>query len=733
MGDVRDRVQRARRQVMEEAFGRWVARWRTREANRTLVETKGPGAADPPRRRAAFQAREARREVLGLARVVERRIGTWDPVFFATSDSARAAARPVARLVEWGGEGFQPLGVATGFLVSSDLLITNWHVVPERSCAVGMYANFGHEQTDRGTAAGSLFALEPQRFFVAHERLDFALVAVRPSGARGDRLDDIEPTRLIGSLGKIQTGDPMNVIQHPSGGPRQFAVSNNRLVDILEADGFLHYESDTLQGSSGSPVFNSHWELVALHHCAVPAMRGSEILKQNGDPWNPDADDEDDIQWVANEGARISFIVAALRETRAESPNEQQLLDALLANVADPLGPATDAAVPLTPVTPVEVALPPSATRTPSLSSESGMSANVFNISGGSVTIHAGGANVAATAPAVVPAITPSRTDTVAPRPFVEKAQNFDPDYTARPGYDPEFLGVEIPLPEVDAAHRGDLFTVANYKEFLESARNVPKVDIDGLADDAPFRVDYHHYSLVTNRALRMAMFTASNVDYSEEARQDPRPRAAFGGESWRVDPRVPKQYQLVNADIYAPAQNLDRGHLVRREDSAWGAPGLDTEFANADTYHWTNCTPQHELFNQETPDGEEYRGRKGIWGEFEAQLQQELMNGGGQATILSGPVLYSGTRTMDFGRGEVVYPLKFWKVVVVPKSTARRPGLAAYGFVFDQSRVIREFGLGVETLELRKFARQAKPLGEIEALAGVRLPEIVRNADQRT
>ncbi|HEX8360969.1 MAG TPA: DNA/RNA non-specific endonuclease [Longimicrobium sp.] len=224
-------------------------------------------------------------------------------------------------------------------------------------------------------------------------------------------------------------------------------------------------------------------------------------------------------------------------------------------------------------------------------------------------------------------------------------------------------------------------------------------IRVEAGNDNDAFVLDYHHYSVVTNAKLRMAMFTASNADYSDEARQDPRNRQDFGGESWRLDPRVPKELQLVDTDIYGPARNLDRGQLVRREDSAWGASGLDTELFNPDTYHWTNCTPQHELFNQESPRGAEYKGRTGIWGAFEGALQAELLKGGGQATIFAGPVLYSATAKRDFGKGEVVYPFKVWKVVVVPTSTKRDPELAAYGFVFDQSDALKNSDLGSSEL----------------------------------
>uniref|UniRef100_UPI00286C5FA0 trypsin-like serine peptidase n=1 Tax=Gemmatimonas sp. TaxID=1962908 RepID=UPI00286C5FA0 len=551
MGEVQDRVQKARSQVMEEAFARWVGRWRAREEKRAAVAEGGPGAADSPTRRAVFKARESRRKALGMSSALERMIGgTWEGEYFASSDGARDAAGPVARLVEWGGEGFEPQGVATGFLVSPHLLLTNWHVIPDASCAVGMHANFGHQRTERGTAAGTLFALHPERFFTAHERLDFALVAVRPEGARGEKLEGIAPVRLIGSPGKIQAGDPMHVIQHPGGGPRQYAVRNNRLVDILEADGFLHYESDTLKGSSGSPVFNAHWELVALHHCGVPAMRGADVLRTSGEPWHPDADDEDTIQWVANEGARVSSIVAALRDTRLASDGEQRLLDALLTTTVDPLAlgrlSSAQAGGPM--ATPRELAAAdgPSSSRAtivtaatqPPTSGGVSMSSNVFNISGGTVSITV---DTSAAVPLPIGAsivadgvsgarVTEARAgEPTAVAPFYEKSQNFDPNYSARPGYDPEFLGVEIPIPYVDEAHRGDLYSVGDYKQFVESARNVPAVEVDDLTDDEPLILNYHRYSLVANRVLRMAMFTASNADYSEEARQDPRPRTAFG------------------------------------------------------------------------------------------------------------------------------------------------------------------------------------------------------------
>jgi endonuclease G, mitochondrial len=37
----------------------------------------------------------------------------------------------------------------------------------------------------------------------------------------------------------------------------------------------VHYVADTMEGSSGSPVFNRNWEIVALHHSGKPFPKES--------------------------------------------------------------------------------------------------------------------------------------------------------------------------------------------------------------------------------------------------------------------------------------------------------------------------------------------------------------------------------------------------------------------------------------------------------------------------
>ncbi|MCG5060789.1 MAG: trypsin-like peptidase domain-containing protein [Limnoraphis sp. WC205] len=62
-------------------------------------------------------------------------------------------------------------------------------------------------------------------------------------------------------------GEPVTIIQHPQGRRKEIIVSNNRT--LLMFQDYLFYEADADLSSSGSPVFNQEWQLVALHSKAI--------------------------------------------------------------------------------------------------------------------------------------------------------------------------------------------------------------------------------------------------------------------------------------------------------------------------------------------------------------------------------------------------------------------------------------------------------------------------------
>ncbi|ATW46914.1 endonuclease [Streptomyces peucetius] len=265
-------------------------------------------------------------DVLGLERLIGR--NNLTPVAFL-EDGTRAA-HPVGRITTAGPGG----GHGTGFMVSPSLLLTNNHVLRSRDTAGRSVVAFNLQAGPDGEALTPVvFPLEPQRFFVTDRALDFSLVAVAQRNARGDPLSAFGWLPLSGAQGKVILGEFVNVIQHPRGEPKQLALRENQVVDLL--DRFLHYASDTDQGSSGSPVFNDQWEVVALHHSAVPVTdAANRPLSVDGSVWTP-ATGEHRIAWKANEGVRISRVLQALRETTLTGA-EAQLRDEVFTAPAAP-------------------------------------------------------------------------------------------------------------------------------------------------------------------------------------------------------------------------------------------------------------------------------------------------------------------------------------------------------------------------------------------------------------
>jgi hypothetical protein len=157
------------------------------------------------------------------------------------------------------------LGYGTGFLVSPCLLLTNHHVLPDVTTARSSSIEFDYQDgIDGHPLPPTSFPFDPDRFFFADRDLDFALVAVAAGPAV---LAQYGYCPLTAAQGTVIIGEFVTIVQHPGGQKKQLALRENRLVDIPEL--VLHYAADTEPGSSGSPVFNDQWEVVALHHASV--------------------------------------------------------------------------------------------------------------------------------------------------------------------------------------------------------------------------------------------------------------------------------------------------------------------------------------------------------------------------------------------------------------------------------------------------------------------------------
>ena len=253
-----------------------------------------------------------------------------------------------------------------------------------------------------------------------------------------------------------------------------------------------------------------------------------------------------------------------------------------------------------------------------------------------------------------------------------------DDDFSNRRGYDERFLGERVPMPKV-----------------------VDRKIVSKL-DSGAYRLPYEHFTVVMNKERRLALFTASNVDASP-ARKTPEPgrdytRAGLGGlrsdkdkEKWFTDPRIPAIHQLPNVFFDKDRQSFDKGHIVRREDVAWGTSYEELRRANGDTYHVTNCSPQIESFNRS--------GSGGLWGQLENLVLKQAKTE--RYSLFAGPVFRTDDRLFlgvdDAGPARVPIPRQFWKIVVA------RTGddLQTFAFILDQDLSDTEF----ESVEALEFA----------------------------
>lgn len=287
------------------ALARYQARAAARAHTLQLLAEASPMAAESDERKRMRLSTIDPHDGLALERI----IGASDLMPLAYLEAGLLCARPVCRVEVHDRRG-HVLGYGTGFMVAPNLMLTNNHVLRDAQMALYSLAQFDYENDIRMQPRPTRnFRLEPEHLFITDEALDFSLVAVAPVAAEGIKLEQYGYTRLLAGSGKALLGESVSIIQHPSGAPKAVAIRSNQVTDVF--DEFIHYSTDTEPGSSGSPVLSDGWEVVALHHAGVPGPGG------NG--------------YVANEGIRVSSIMAHLAKLSESLPAPQQtLLRALL-------------------------------------------------------------------------------------------------------------------------------------------------------------------------------------------------------------------------------------------------------------------------------------------------------------------------------------------------------------------------------------------------------------------
>jgi len=218
---------------------------------------------------------------------LEKIIGANNLKSIAWLQQGLEAAKSVCRVVT-------PKGLGTGFLIDRRWVMTNHHVLSQPEVAARSYAEFNFQED----AAGKV--QEPFRYSLlgdglqADPDLDFSIARIAP----GDSLPALESwgTLTLTADPPPGVGEHVTIIQHPGGGPKQIALTANQVVSLFEHR--LKYTTDTLPGSSGSPVFNDAWKVVALHRAG-----GNLVTNQRGD------------RMFANEGVLMARILERLKSS----------------------------------------------------------------------------------------------------------------------------------------------------------------------------------------------------------------------------------------------------------------------------------------------------------------------------------------------------------------------------------------------------------------------------------
>lgn len=644
---------------------------------------------------------------------------TVDFVNVSFLEKGARIARAVGRVSY---ENETPLG--SGFLIGNGLFITNHHVIPSAQFAKELALDFDYELDIVGNRRSvTRFRIDPNLFVTdpdTQDGLDYSIVAVGPLLQGNLPIETFGWSGLSDASDKHMLGEFANIVQHPSGRYKEVVLRENRLVGRY--DNALHYVADTEPGSSGSPVFNSEWRPIALHHWGGPWR---EVFGDDGTPARVDI----------NEGIRVSAIVRQLRARLSDMPAATRARIAAALDMGEQ--PETNP-IKLEPSD--EVGRGQTGTQTPKVDPTGRVTWTIpLELS---VQIPAlASAPMAPAGPAAVQSDTPP----VAERTTADR-------YRDRSGYKRGFLpGFDVPMPALS-----------------DEQQQVAARNQTAEAGDDPFELKYHHFSLVMNGERKLAFFTACNIDGRsaksidrDTKRVTPLKPDSAGleamttdaeADTWRRDPRIePDEYtgeafyakQVIPGfpspnDKRRIARMFQKGHLVRRLDPCWGDDSIAL-LAEEDSFHWTNCSPQVGFFNQGTAaQNKPGTGRGQLWRAAENYVLRNAAAEKQRVTSFTGPIFTDEDR--DY-RG-VLVPGRFFKVTVWVEDG----DLQSLAMIVDQSQVIEVWPealfTGGEALgaaeafmdedELDKVEDFLSTIAAVEEATGLDFGKAVRDSDVR-
>ena len=179
--------------------------------------------------------------------------------------------------------------MGTGFLIAPNVVITNYHVmkyvIKKKVNYSDVVLRFDYQKlvdnklNNDGTKyyIRDNWLIDESPYKVngnpTLDELDYTLIRVDEEpgnetlGERGsEKRRWIElPTQVY----EFKPNTPLFIMQHPNGQPLKLAFDTDAIIGVNENHTIVKYRTNTEPGSSGSPCFNSNWDLVALHHMGI--------------------------------------------------------------------------------------------------------------------------------------------------------------------------------------------------------------------------------------------------------------------------------------------------------------------------------------------------------------------------------------------------------------------------------------------------------------------------------
>ncbi len=167
--------------------------------------------------------------------------------------------------------GGQPaIYLGTGWLLTKELVITNHHVINARNSGERNASKSDFELQAASTVVQFDFDadnmlgnfVKADKLEAADENLDYAIIRLKTAVERVSLV-------ILSEEILVNNADPqgVNIIQHPLGYAKKVALRNNHIYDSQYPK--VRYFTDTEGGSSGSPVFNDNWQVIALHRAST--------------------------------------------------------------------------------------------------------------------------------------------------------------------------------------------------------------------------------------------------------------------------------------------------------------------------------------------------------------------------------------------------------------------------------------------------------------------------------